>query len=309
MPPGPLDEDWQLRVAAFDALRRLTEPTGGVIAREKMTAGFEFEGKRVPFGNKPRGIWKPGFLGKNGAALSITTAAVKPNVTPPYDDNIGGDGWFEYRYQGEDPAAADNRAVRRAMELGRPLIYFYGVAPGKYAAVFPVYIVDDNPHGLTFKIAADASGTGDPRFMKGGAEALLKAYATAAVKRRLHQHRFRELVVAAYGESCTVCRLHHAELLDAAHILEDRDVRGRPEVPNGLALCKIHHGAYDMNIMGIDPDRCIHIRRDILDESDGPMLRHGLQEMHGRLIHVPGPAGLRPRREYLAERFERFRAA
>jgi putative restriction endonuclease len=42
------------------------------------------------------------------------------------------------------------------MELGRPLIYFYGVAPGKYAAVFPVYIVDDNPHGLTFKIAADA---------------------------------------------------------------------------------------------------------------------------------------------------------
>jgi putative restriction endonuclease len=108
--------------------------------------------------------------------------------------------------------------------------------------------------------------------MRGGAEAPLKAYATAAVKVRLHQHRFRELVVAAYGERCTVCRLHHAELLDAAHILEDRDVRGRPEVPNGLALCNIHHGAYDASIMGVAPDRRIHIRADILKEIDGPML-------------------------------------
>lgn len=309
MPSGSLDEDWQLRLAAFDALRRLTEPTGGVIARERMTAGFEFEGKRVPFGNKPRGIWKPGFLGKDGAALSITTASVRPNVTPPYDDNIGGEGWFEYRYQGKDPAASDNRAARRAMELGRPLIYFYGVASGKYEAVFPVYIVEDDPKKLTFELAADASSLGDPRLMTGGAAAPLKAYATSVVKIRLHQRRFRELVVAAYGESCTVCSLHHPELLDAAHILDDKDVRGLPEVPNGLALCKIHHGAYDTNIMGIDPDLRIHIRKTVLQEHDGPMLRHGLQEMHGALIHVPGHADLRPRREYLNERFRRFAAA
>lgn len=309
MPSGSLDQDWQLRLAAFDALRRVTEPTGGVITREQMTAGFDFQGRRVPFGNKPRGIWKPGFMGKEGPALSITTAAVKPNVTPPYDDNIGGEGWFEYRYQGEDPAAADNRAVRRAMDIGRPLIYFYGIASGKYEAVFPVYIVDDDPNALTFKIAADASSIGDPRLMTGGAQAPLKAYATAVVKRRLHQHRFRELVVAAYGESCTVCSLRHPELLDAAHILDDKDVRGLPEVPNGLALCKIHHGAYDTNIMGIDSDLRIHIRQAVLEENDGPMLRHGLQEMHDTLIHVPTRDVLKPRREYLEERFARFRAA
>jgi putative restriction endonuclease len=59
-----------------------------------------------------------------------------------------------------------------------------------------------------------------------------------------------------------------------------------------------------------DPDYQIHLRRDILDEVDGPMLRHGLQEVHGtRLLVVPRSIEKKPNREYLAERFERFRAA
>lgn len=310
MPSSSLDLDWRLRHAALDALSRITDRSGGVVTREQMTAGFEFEGERVPFALRARGIWKPARLGPGGAALSISTATVRRGVTPRYDDQIASDeGWFEYRYQGTDPQAADNRAVRRAWELGRPLIYFYGIGPGVYEAVAPVYVVGDDPARLTFKVAADATSLGDPRLMDGGAEAPLKAYATAAVKRRLHQHRFRELVVAAYGERCTVCRLHHPELLDAAHILEDRDERGKPEVPNGLALCKIHHGAYDANIMGIAPDCRVHIRDDVLAEADGPMLRHGLQEIHGVLIQVPARMELKPKREYLEERYAAFRAA
>ncbi len=305
-----MDLDWRLRLAALAALRTITNRSGGVVTRAQMTEGFQFEGERVPFANRARGIWKPARLGSTGAAVSITTASIRRGVTPRYDDQIGSDDeWFAYRYQGIDPQAADNRAVRRAREMGRPLIYFYGVGPGLYEAIAPIYVVGDDPSKLTFKIAVDAAGVGDPRLMHGGAEAPLKAYATAAVKRRLHQHRFRELVVAAYGESCTVCRLHHPELLDAAHILEDKDVRGLPEVSNGLALCKIHHCAYDVNILGIAPDRRIHIREDILDEVDGPMLRHGLQEMHGALIRVPTSVDLRPRRDFLEERFAKFMAA
>lgn len=136
-----------------------------------------------------------------------------------------------------------------------------------------------------------------------------RAYATSTVKVRLHQRRFRVLVVRAYQGSCAVCRLRHPELLDAAHILPDRDERGRPEIPNGLSLCKIHHGAFDERILGVDPDYRIHIRRDVMDEHDGPMLQHGLKEMHGGRILLPGREPLRPNREYLAERFERFRAA
>jgi putative restriction endonuclease len=69
-----------------------------------------------------------------------------------------------------------------------------------------------------------------------------------------------------------MCRLRHTPLLDAAHILPDRDERGNPEIPNGLSLCKIHHSAYDVGILGVDPDCRIHLRSDVLEEHDGPML-------------------------------------
>lgn len=310
MAPSKQSADAQLRLVAFEALRALTEPTGGTIAREQMTKGFLFEGEMIPFALRARGIWKPGRLGPTGAALSITTASIRKGVKPRYDDQIASEnGWFEYLYQGKDPKAADNRSVRKAMATKSPLIYFDGVAPGRYEAIWPAYVVGDDPGTLTFRIAADATAPGDTSFLTGGGEELFKRYLTALVKRRLHQHRFRELVVAAYMERCTICQLHHSVLLDAAHILEDKDERGRPEVPNGLALCKIHHSAYDSNIIGIDPKMRSHIREDILAEVDGPMLRHGLQEMHGQTIVVPRRAELKPNPDYLDERFERFKAA
>ena len=80
----------------------------------------------------------------------------------------------------------------------------------------------------------------------------------------------------AYRTRCAMCRLRHGELLDGAHILEDRHERGLPEVPNGLALCKIHHSAYDLNILGIDPEYRVHVSEKVLDEHDGPMLRYGI---------------------------------
>jgi putative restriction endonuclease len=106
-----------------------------------------------------------------------------------------------------------------------------------------------------------------------------------------------------------MCRLRHTSLLDAAHILPDRDERGKPEIPNGLALCRIHHGAYDVGILGVDPDYEIHVRVDVLDEHDGPMLRHGLQELHGGRIQTPRRTEHLPNRAYLEERFARFEAA
>jgi putative restriction endonuclease len=192
----------------------------------------------------------------------------------------------------------------------RPLIYLYGVTPGIYEPIFPCYVVGDRLGELAFEIVADVTGARvSPTPGDLDVAAARRAYATATVKVRLHQRRFRELVVSAYRRRCAVCRLAHPELLDAAHILPDRDERGKPEVPNGLSLCKIHHGAYDAEILGVDADFRVHIRQDVLDEKDGPMLLHGLQELHRTLIGLPRVAVHRPNRDYLAERFARFRAA
>jgi putative restriction endonuclease len=79
--------------------------------------------------------------------------------------------------------------------------------------------------------------------------------------------------------------------------------------PNGLALCKLHHAAFDSHMLGVRPDLVIELRRDILDEADGPMLQFGLQGFHGMALHAPRLAELRPCKDFLAERFELFRKA
>ena len=136
-----------------------------------------------------------------------------------------------------------------------------------------------------------------------------RRYATAEVRRRLHQAGFRERVLDAYADTCALCRLRHRELLDAAHIIGDTDPLGKPSVPNGLSLCKLHHAAFDRYILTVDPDYRIRIRRDVLEEEDGPMLRHGLQELHGERIRPPHRAELRPSRDLLALRLEHFLSA
>ncbi|MFD6894120.1 HNH endonuclease [Rhodococcus sp. NPDC060086] len=129
----------------------------------------------------------------------------------------------------------------------------------------------------------------------------------AETKRRLHQPVFRATVMRAYETRCTVCALGHGELLDAAHIVPDSNEAGIASVNNGLALCKIHHAAYDVNILGITPELIVEIRKDLLDEIDGPMLQHGLKERHGqKLMVLPPTRSERPDRDLLAISYERF---
>jgi hypothetical protein len=45
------------------------------------------------------------------------------------------------------------------------------------------------------------------------------------------------------------------------------------------------------------------------EETDGPMLRHGLQGVHNQRIWTPRSAELRPDRDLLERRYERFRKA
>ncbi|HWV58456.1 MAG TPA: HNH endonuclease [Longimicrobiales bacterium] len=300
------DYDLRLRFAVFEHVDRLRRAGGGVVHARALNEGIVFEGERVPLWNQQKGIFRPRVLRNPGAALSFQTS-----FKDPYDDEIDpADGRFVYRYRGTDPNHPDNVALRTAGELGRPLLYLVGVEPGVYEAVFPCYVVADAPERLSFAVIADPAGAIVPGALtRPDADWPLKAYVTREVKQRLHQKRFRYLVLRAYRQQCAMCRLRQPVLLDAAHILPDREERGLPRVPNGLSLCRIHHGAYDVNIIGVDPDYRIHLRRDVLEEIDGPMLRHGLQELHGERIQLPRRPVDRPDRELLAERFERFRAA
>ena len=125
----------------------------------------------------------------------------------------------------------------------------------------------------------------------------------------VHQASFREAVISAYNGRCALSGLPEPLLLDAAHIVADTDVRlGQPVVPNGIPLSKIHHAAFDANLIGIDSNYRLHVSERLLIQTDGPMLET-LKRLNGGTIHLPNRDKDRPDRDRLALRFERFKAA
>lgn len=300
--------DWQVRLAAFEFLKREVALRGDVLSWELLLRGFDFNGRRVPLLSQ-QGIFKPAILDE--IPISIRTAPVTSEKERPYEDAFDGT-FFRYRYRGKDTSHRENVGLRLAMQRGVPLVYFFGVVPGEYIPVWPVHIVGDDARSLTFTVAAE-----DPLMVARepaaavtdtGSEAR-RSYVTRVTMARVHQASFRDRVLRAYRQRCAVCRLQHVELLEAAHIIPDSQPHGVPIVPNGLSLCKLHHAAFDQNILGIRPDLVVEIRRDILEETDGPMLKHGLQEMAGTALLVPRTVDNRPRRAFVEERYEVFRRA
>ena len=188
-----------------------------------------------------------------------------------------------------------------------PLIYFRGIAPGQYAVIAPAFVVavDERAELVELQAGLPIADT-TPAGLVSGDD--VRRYATREALVRLHQHRFRAAVLRAYTTRCAVCRLREATLLQAAHIIDDLDPRGVATVVNGIALCAIHHLAYDRNLLGIDPDGVVHIARRLLDEIDGPMLRSGLQGFHGAAILQPRRRDEQPDPERLELRYGQFLA-
>ena len=298
-------QDARVRNAAFEWLKDQVDRVGDVLPRPLLAQGFLWEGIRVPLVG-PQGIFKPKVLRE--APLSITTAP-----SGPYDDAFGADGLLRYRYRGTDPRHPDNEGLRVTMARRLPLIYFHGVAPGKYLAAWPVFVVSDDPPALTSSIAVDDLSYAGMRpiptsVSSEDADIARRVYVTGVVRMRLHQRSFRERVLEAYQRQCAFCRLRHEELLDAAHIVPDPEPAGEPLVRNGLALCTLHHTAFDRYFLGLRPDYVLEVRRDILEEQDGPTLVHAIQRLHGTAIIVPRQSHLQPSRELVEIRYQRFLA-
>lgn len=244
------------------------------------------------------GIWNPS---NQPATLSIITSP-----DGPYADRELSGGLLRYSYQ-SGPVGGKNIKLRRAMELGLPVLMFRKVAKSTYMPVYPVFVVDDDPKAREFTLAPDASLAG--LASRSGLSPLEKAYAERLIKQRVHQRAFRAQVLLAYGDKCAICRLKHTDLLDAAHIIADGQPNGDPVVPNGLSLCKIHHGAFDTKILGIRPDLTLHVRADVLEEVDGWMLKGGIQAVHNtRLEIIPSRRADRPDPERLEQRYQEFLA-
>jgi hypothetical protein len=67
------------------------------------------------------------------------------------------------------------------------------------------------------------------------------------------------------------------------------------------------HTTLNKYFIGIRPDYFIEVRKDILDEEDGPILLHGLKDLNRKKIILPSPNNLSPDPELLERRYEEFR--
>lgn len=291
--------DDPIRMHAFHWLAERALQNDYVFSRNDLENGFSFQGNRITLVG-PRGIWKPKVM-----TLPISITSTNDGT---YEDSTPEGDFFNYKYRGTDPFHADNAGLREMMKRKIPLIYFFKIAKSEYIAHWPVFIQEDNMENLEFSVAMeDRSFIGTHRVEDITAEYGRRAYLTSKVKIRLHQRTFREKVLRAYASQCSLCALRHKELLDAAHIVPDSEEWGRPIIQNGLSLCKIHHAAFDNHIIGIDPDYTIHVRTDILQEIDGPMLKHGIQQMDRQKLILPRSKTDWPDRERLDYRYEKFR--
>src|SRR6266851_3884816 len=176
--------------------------------------------------------------------LSIRTVYPSTGRRVWYDDQRRvhaqierGEELIDYAFMGTDPDAADNRWLREAGEAQIPVLYFLGVAPQRYTYIWPTYIADWSARGLKARLAFGEPTSAHLWSIPAAPE---RRYGLRLVRQRLHQATFREAVLFAYSNRCAISGLPEPRLLDAAHIVADRDDgRAAIDLYSGrLALCE-----------------------------------------------------------------------
>ena len=304
--------DRQIRHKAIAWVQALHK-RDGTIAWGQIEEGFQFRGERIRLATKARGIFKPRQM---TTLLSIKTVVPRAGRRVWYHDQsidqavFGQREHFEYSFMKRGARSAQvNELLVQACKLRVPIVYFVGVAPRLYEPIVPAFI-----YGFDTASRRCFVGPGYPRESANDVihhglpdDTEKRRYSVGLAQTRLHQSKFRAIVLSAYGNRCAITGLPVARLLDAAHIVEDGNEKlGQPVVGNGLPLSKIHHAAFDADLIGIDPDHRIHLSTKLLDEDDGPMLEL-LKDCAGKTMHLPRRPEDYPDPGRLEARFDRFR--
>ncbi|HVT89799.1 MAG TPA: HNH endonuclease [Tepidisphaeraceae bacterium] len=121
------------------------------------------------------------------------------------------------------------------------------------------------------------------------------------VRKRVREANFREKVLRAYDHECAMCNIQ-LELVDAAHIVPVAAPASTDDTDNGMALCALHHRAYDAALVTVNADYSIAVSDAEIGRLRGIGHHGGLDEFVDGLrdiINVPPNVHDRPRPEYL----------
>lgn len=306
-----LMSDLEILHAAFKQAHQLQALYGDAIPWSAIEKGFYYKEKKILFASKAIGIFKPAVMSKG--LISIKTVIPKAGRFNIYNDHQSSDDHYHYSLQEGGAHQKNNRYLWEAQALNQPFIYFHGVSPSYYSALFPCFVSEifdlgEKDSYCNVSVGAEL-GNLLPPLVDGHyviPNSFERRYAIRESRARLHQSSFRQAVLSAYQNKCAMTGLPTARLLDAAHIIPDKEENGIAAVQNGIALSKLHHTAYDRHIIGIDGDFKIHVSDEVMAENDGPLLEESIKGLSGRKLIVPSQKTLRPNKDYLAARFEEF---
>lgn len=123
------------------------------------------------------------------------------------------------------------------------------------------------------------------------------------IARKYRSSDFRKRVLGAYAHQCAACGVQ-LELIDAAHIIPVAATTSSDETKNGIALCKLHHTAYDRNLMSFDERYKIEVSDSEVSRLAAINLVGGLKEFKQHLrtaIILPSDRRDYPPPQYISE--------
>lgn len=234
------------------------------------------------------------------------------NEDGPYDDTVT-QGQFEYIGEGlsgdQSETSPGNSALIDAVSSDIPVHFFYqqsGNGEWEYQGLVEVLGYESEERSgrqvlvFTMEHQREAgSGTDDPRretvekertrlenALDEGPQLTDDEEEYTEARRRARDSAFSELVREAYGRTCAICGSSRETPsgnpeVEAAHIYPKQE-GGADDVRNGIALCKLHHWAFDNGWLAISDEYEILVK-DAPDR-DG---YYEFKQLEGDTLHLP----------------------
>ncbi|KAA1049479.1 phosphorothioated DNA-binding restriction endonuclease [Pseudocitrobacter sp. 73] len=111
---------------------------------------------------------------------------------------------------------------------------------------------------------------------------------------------FRQQVLRAYNYECAICgfNMRHdnaSVALEAAHI-KWKQYGGPCDIPNGLALCAIHHKAFDKGSIGLDENMRLQVSEAV---NGSGIVGRLFWDFQGKAISLPQTKALYPQEGFV----------
>lgn len=232
-----------------------------------------------------------------------------------WDDGLQVFAAFDPSFHRHPGASASVQIIREALVAAATHERFahYRRANDEIALAFPPDLllgyVDNQPalHSaasdedllVAIEAASAMSGTAPEPLPE--VAALARRQLVRKVRTYAREAGFRRRVMAAYQSCCAACDCQ-LRLTEAAHIVPVVSPTSTDETCNGLAMCVLHHKAYDDGLLGVMPDYRIELSTRKLADLHAYNLSQGREEFSRLLrpeIRLPVSTSDRPRPDYL----------